>query len=176
MTEAEQLIQAAQKEVLDSYRKEFDQLAAAFRDLDTKAQGAATTAGAFLAAILVYLNRPSSLDVVIAKIIMAFGLLGLLLALVFSLLALRIRRLPSQPSGDDVEDLLNSLACATEESGKVECLMYFYGDVARLWRQSVRERREVNEGKASYIWSAQKSLILTVLSMASLIFLTLISN
>jgi hypothetical protein len=176
VTEAEQLIQAAQKEALDSYRKEFEQLTAAFRDLDNKAQGTATTSGAFLAAILVYLNRPTALDAGFSRIALAFGLLGLLCALIFSLLALRIRKLPGSPSGEDIEELLSTLARSPEESDRVERMIYFYGDAARLWKSSVKERREINESKAFYIWSAQRSLIVTVVSVASLISLTLITD
>lgn len=169
MPEPEKLIQDAQKEVLDSYRKEFEQLSVAFRDLDGKAQGTATTAGAFLAASLVYLNRSGSLESGISRFIMLIAVIGLTCAIGFSLQALRVRRVQTQPSGEDVERLLAALGRSSEGEELAKRLVYFYGDVSKLWRDCVHMRREVNQVKAGHLWSAQKSLLLVALSISTLL-------
>lgn len=169
MPEPEKLIQDAQKEVLDSYRREFEQLLVAFRDLDGKAQGTATTAGAFLAASLVYLNRPGSLDGGLSRLVMLVVVIGLTCAVGFSLQALRVRRVRTQPSGEDVGRLLKALGESGEGEELARRLVYFYGDVSKLWRDCVCMRREVNQVKAGHLWSAQKSLLLVALSISILL-------
>ena len=170
------LIQAAQKEILESYRKEFDQLTAAFRDLDGKAQGTATVAGALLAASLAYLNRPGSLSTPAVRVIMIFAILGLMGAIAFAIRALSIRTLVNAPSGEDVETLLISLGKDVTPEELEQRLTYFCGDAARLWRKCITDRRSINEEKADHIWSAQKGLMLTALAISGLILLTILGS
>src|SRR3954465_5367592 len=101
----ETLIQAAQKEVLDSYKKEFDSLVGSFRDLDSKAQGTVAIAGVFLAAALAFMNREGVLNSYVSRNLAIFIVLSRTAAIAFSVQALRIRRLPNLPSGDDVSGL-----------------------------------------------------------------------
>jgi len=176
VTETEQLTQAAQKEVLDSYRKEFEQLLASFRDLDGKAQGTATTSGAFLAATLAYLNRPGVLDSILSKALLLFAVIGLACGIGFSIMALRVRKLRGQPSGEDVEGLLIALSNGSTQDELSERLVYFYGDEAKLWKVCVSSRREINQDKAFHIWSAQRSLLLTAASVIGLILITVLGS
>jgi hypothetical protein len=168
--EVRDLIRSAQKEVLDSYRKEFDQLSASFRDLDSKAQGTAGIAGIFLAASLTYLNRLNGLDTKWKQVLMIVAVTGLICSIAFCLYALRIRRIAGQPSGEDLEELLAALVNTNDEEVLEARLGYFYGDAARLWRKIVTERRLINDQKALQIWSAQRSLMVTAISIALLIF------
>src|SRR5215217_5993387 len=103
------LVQAAQKEVLDSYRREFDLISSGLRDLDGKAQGTAAIAGAFLAAGLALLNRPGGLQGEWPKTLLLMAVLGLVGAIFFSVQALRIRKVPSCPAGDEVAELLRAI-------------------------------------------------------------------
>jgi hypothetical protein len=169
------LVQSAQREILDTYRKESEQLASAFRDLDTKAQGAATLAGGFLAASLAFLNRRENLSIMPVRGILVISILGLVGAIVFAILALRIRTLAASPSGEDVRKLLAKIASDKNEQTRTEGLTYFYGDAAELWRGFVENRRRVNEEKAKYIWSAQKCLLLTALSVSLILVLILLN-
>jgi len=171
----EALIQTAQREILDTYRKETEQLATAFRDLDAKAQGTATIAGGFLAASLAFLNRQGSLVSLPIRGVLLIGVLGLVSAIVFSLLALKIRNLTPPPSGEDVRNLLSKLANEPDYEVRTERLLYFYGDASELWRTFVEERRVTNLEKANHIWSAQKSLLATALSV-SLILIMIIAS
>jgi len=169
------LVQSAQREILDTYRKESEQLASAFRDLDSKAQGTATLAGGFLAASLAFLNRREDLGIMPVRGILVISILSLIGSIVFALLALRIRTLAASPSGEDVRKLLVKIASDTDEQNRTKGLTYFYGDAAELWRRFVENRRRVNEEKAEYIWSAQKCLLLTALSVSLIIILILLN-
>jgi hypothetical protein len=171
----ETLIQAAQKEVLDSYKKEFDSLVGSFRDLDSKAQGTVAIAGVFLAAALAFMNREGVLNSYVSRNLAIFIVLSLTAAIAFSVQALRIRRLPNLPSGDDVSGLLQALAKAGDQDELKERLVYFCGDAAALWRSCIRQRREVNEEKADHIWSAQKSLMFAAACVATLILSSVIN-
>jgi hypothetical protein len=177
LADLEELLQAAQKVILDSYGKEFDQLAATFRDLDAKAQGTAATAGVFLAATLAYLNRPNPLGSTLAKTLMTFAVFGLIWSIMFSLRALAIRLTAEQPSGDEVRDLIRVITRVPgdDEEQLHSRLLCVYGDAAILWEKCVRERRETNEEKALDVWSAQKSLTLTAFAISFLI-MSLIMN
>lgn len=164
MISVEPLVQAGQKEVLESYRREFDLLSAGFRDLDSKAQGTATTAGAFLAVGLALLNRPGSFNDVFSKAILILAVLGLLGAILSSVQALRIRKVLSCPSGAEVAGLLMAIKDRPSEE-LVQRLLYFYGDVADLWRSCVKDRRTANEQKGRLVWLAQLNLAGTALAI-----------
>lgn len=169
MSSVDFLVQSAQKEVLDSYRREFDQLASSFRDLDGKAQGTATVAGAFLAAGLALLNRTAGLDESWEKAFLLLGVGGLIGAVVASVQALRVQKVRSCPSGDDVAHLLNVLSKISDEGELVGRLMYFYGDESKLWGTCIQDRRAANERKGALVFKAQLFLLVTVLSLAALI-------
>jgi len=139
-----------------------------FRDLDGKAQGTATVAGAFLAAGLALLNRSGGIDSLVAKPILGGAVAGLATSIVFSVLALRLRQVLSCPSGQDVGKLLDNLATVPPEN-LAERIVYFYGDVAQLWRGCTLDRRAANERKARYIAFAQTSLVSSALCIAVLI-------
>ena len=171
----EVLVQAAQREILETYRKESEQLASAFRDLDGKAQGAATLAGGFLAASLAFLNRQENLRSLPIRGILIIGILGLVGAIIFSIMALRIRALISSPSGEDVRKLLLKIAAESDEQIRTERLKYFYGDASDLWREFVEDRRRVNREKAGHIWSAQKSLLVTAISVSLILVLAVLN-
>ncbi len=170
------LVQAAQREILETYRKEADQLASAFRDLDGKAQGTATIAGGFLVASLAFLNRGQNLDEPLVRGILIIGTLGLVCAIVFSLMALRIRTLIASPSGEDIRALIRKLASETDEQIRAERFKYFYGDASDLWIGFVEDRRKVIEEKAEHVWSAQKSLLITALGVLLVLVLIILNE
>jgi hypothetical protein len=167
---AEALIQAAQKEVLDSYRREFDILSAGFRELDGKAQGSAALAGAFLAAGLALLNRPGSLKTLGATAILTLIVVGLICAILLAIQALRIRKVLACPPGEEVSRLLRKIREAPEEE-LPERLLYFYGDAAELWRSCMEDRRAANEKKARFVWASQICLTISALCVASMVIL-----
>jgi hypothetical protein len=164
----EELIQAAQKEVLDSYRREFDLLSAGFRDLDSKAQGSAAVAGAFLAAGLALLNRPGSIRAFWMEALFVLAVVGLMCAILLAIQALRVRKLSGCPAGEEVASLLGKIR---EYSGEElpERLLCFSGDVAHLWHSCVHDRRSANEKKARMVWLAQICLTVSSLCVASII-------
>ncbi len=169
----DEILQAAQVEVLGSYKRDFEQLVAAFRDLDGKAQGTGTTAGAFLAAALAFLNRDGVLVSILTRGVALVAILTLMVTIVLAILCLRIRVISAAPSGEEVGALLRRLA--TEDKDEFgRRLLYFIGDVAALWRRSVAERREVNQRKAKLVRAAQiglmsSALLVTVLMVVFLL-------
>jgi hypothetical protein len=168
LTNAEGLVQAAQREVLDSYRREYDMLSAGFRDLDGKAQGSAAVAGAFLAAGLALLNRPGSLRATWLMASFTLVVVVLMCAILLSVQALRIRKLRAGPSGDEVSRLLKAIRESPERE-LPERLLYFYGDTAELWASCIRDRRMANERKARLVWLSQVCLTVSALCVASMI-------
>jgi hypothetical protein len=170
-----ELLMAAHKEVLDSYRREFEQLAATFRDVDGKAQGTAVIAGGFLAAALAFVGRQGVLDSGLSRVLAALAVLGLMAAIGFSVASLRVRAIASPPSGADMTQLLKDLSTADPQE-LAERMPHFYSDAAELWRECLVRRRLVNQAKAATVWSAQRSLIASAACVAILILLFLVSD
>jgi hypothetical protein len=164
----EELIQAAQKEVLDSYRREFDLLSAGFRDLDGKAQGTAAVAGAFLAAGLALLNRPGSLKTSWMEGLFVLAVVGLMSAILLAVQALKVRKLGGCPAGEEVASLLEKI-CKSSGEELPERLRCFPGDVAQLWHSCVSDRRSASQKKARLVWLAQICLTVSSFCVASII-------
>jgi hypothetical protein len=164
----ELLVQAAQKEVLDAYRREFDLLSSGFRDLDGKAQGTAAVAGAFLAAGLALFNRSAGTKDLWMTSTLIIAVCGLVGAIFLAIQALRVRKILGCPSGDEVSRLLTAIQGSPVYELE-QRLVYFYGDTADLWRSCVNNRRKANENKAHFIWLAQVSLASSSLCVAILI-------
>jgi len=175
LSNSELLIQAAQREVLESYRKEFDQLCSAFRDLESKAQGTAALAGAFLAAGLALFNRSGGLAGQRTEILLLLGVVGLAGAILFSVLALRVRRVRGCPSGGEVARIVDNLKGIEDEKEISERLLYFYGDTAALWRACVEDRKVANNAKARHVWSAQLCLTSAASCVVALIIVLIVS-
>jgi hypothetical protein len=169
------LVREVQKEILDTYRREFDLLSATFRDVDSKAQGATAIAGIFLAAALSFLNRPSGLPVKLLWIL-AVTVLCLVGVIVFSIQALKVRKMPGSPSGEDVEGMLDTLAKIKDESELAHRLLHVQGDSAKLWKRCVQDRRKTNESKALHLWRAQMCLLAAASSAALLIIAVILTN
>jgi hypothetical protein len=163
----EALIQAAQKKVLDSYRREFDFLSSSFRELENKAQGVATIAGAFLGARLALFNRSGGLIHPWAKAVLVLAVFGLLGTILLSVQALRVRQVLSCPSGDAVAGILAAIREKANDEVS-QRLVYFYGDAANLWKSCTHDRRAANAKKANLVWLAQLSLTGSALLVAVL--------
>jgi hypothetical protein len=153
------LLVALHKEVLEAYRKEFEQLATTFRDIDAKAQGTAVIAGGFLAAALAFVNQAGSLAAMWSRALAALAVLCLVLAIVFAISSLRIREVFGPPSGVELELMLRDVYRISDPQEVAERLPFFYSDTAELWRECVVTRRTVNMGKARLVSSAQRSLL-----------------
>jgi hypothetical protein len=163
------LIQALQKEVLEFYRKEFDQLSTIFRDLDSKAQGTITISGFALSALLAFVARSKAFEGDLG--ILIWVVVGaLVLAAICSVLALRVRRIQVAPSGDEVRSLVNDLRKVDESELPLRSA-FFYGDVARLWVPCIDGHRKKNEVKGRYVWAAQLFLLLALLAMSIMLML-----
>ena len=173
--EAAEILGLLQKDVLEAYRREFDYLSSTFRDLDSKAQGSSSIAGIFLAAVLAFVNRQGMMTLPILRGAAALGVICLIGSLIYSLQALTIRLLTRPPSGEDFERLLRDLR-APSAAADIRARGYnFYGDISGLWLEIVKERREINLKKASYIRRSQGLLAISAV-FATLIILLVLSK
>lgn len=162
-------LETAQKEVLESYRREFDQLTSTFRDLDGKAQGTAAIAGVFLAACVGFSGKLEDFNFSLFRGVLAIAVVSLVAVVAFSLRTLAIRDVTSAPSGESVQNILTQLRGIESDADFETRLGFLYGDITSLWKACVRDRREANAAKASHVWSAQRSLVASALLVAILI-------
>ena len=84
------------KAVIESYHEEYKVISDNCRNIEGKAQGSVAIAGIFIAGAFAYLQKNITL-VLYQKIILFIGVIFLILCVGFSILALRIRKLPAAP-------------------------------------------------------------------------------
>lgn len=164
-------IQVVNKELLESYRREFDQLSASFRDLEGKAQGTITISGFALSAALAF--QKILPDRGYAPLLILIAVVALLAAALCSVLALRVRQIRSAPSGEEVRELVKDLQRveATELPLRTG---FFFGDIARLWASCIEDKRSANEVKGKYLRSGQIFLLLALTAVAAVVITSII--
>jgi hypothetical protein len=167
--------------VLNVASEEYRDRSSGFRDLDAKAQSSITTAGIFLAAALAFLRlefleqyyRIGGWYFITLLSLSIFLLVG---SVVFSLVALRIRKvamaLESGALADMVDDLLSLNPSERDEAAQSN----FLRDQLRAWRTILQDVATVNESKARTVFIAQILLTLAIVLLGTLLLALIIAS
>lgn len=152
---------------IDAYYDEYKEYANYWRNLETKAQGSITVAGIFIAgafALITKAGAPSETE----RAFLLFAVGFLLASVIFSILALKIRRIPAPPLGSFMDHSVSRLV----ELGDAE----FNKRLGRLkvehvnkWRSVMKRTTEAIKLKAERLWVGQLLLIMAVLTVAVLV-------
>lgn len=153
---------------------EYKELVAAWRNLDTKAQGNATVAGIFIAAAFTYLTK-FTLDGRVEAGILLLALLCLVGCVLLSLGVLRVRNVPPHYLGGFMRRTVANLKGKTDEDFR-GYLPLFYEEHADLWHDSSQKFAAANRRKGKLLWAAQVSLIAAILSAALLVALRILTS
>jgi len=145
--------------VLAAYQREYDEAAADWRQLETKASATTVMAGAFLAAVIAVVGKavesPTWIDVLAASM----SLIAILRGVIAAVTALRTRFTQLPPDGNTVGEIL---ACAARRS--------YHDDAARRnavirllrwhWYRAVDDVQNGNRNKGAALIAAQDLVLL----------------
>jgi hypothetical protein len=161
------------EKALEASYDEYKELTAAWRTLDTKAQGNITIAGIFIAATFAYLtkfNAPGLGE----KVLLLFTITFLVLCVSLSLITLLVREVPPHYLGGFMRRMVEDLEQTTEEAFR-EYLPTFYQLQANLWSSTSKELIRANKVKGELLWVSQGSLLFAIFWAAMLVALKIFS-
>jgi uncharacterized membrane protein YccF (DUF307 family) len=151
---------------LTSFAQEYRDLADTWRNLEAKAQGICTISGIFLAgALTCYL-----------KILLGIAVIALCVAIVFSIFALRIAKIPFPPIGTTFMGFVEDIIAATEVDPDVVERNFVHDQLA-VWENANAAMRSAIEKRAGHIDNAQITILVAILfSALSVLVLLIISK
>ena len=108
---------------LDAFKQEYDRLAKTWEQLDLKAQGTVAIAGIFLGGIFAFITnlRPSETT---SKVALILAIVSLVLSVLFSLLALRVREVLDAPGGSDIQQFVRDLRNCSRKNSLSGCQIF----------------------------------------------------
>jgi hypothetical protein len=171
--EADSRDKLREKALTASY-DEYKELSAAWRNLDTKAQGNITVAGIFIAGAFAYLTKFTQPGIVEAGIL-SFAILFLVACVVLSVLVLQVREVPPHYLGGFMRDMVSDLEGKTDKEFR-EYLPAFYTLHARKWNESSEKLINANKGKGKRLWQSQVFLLAAIFTAALLVLFKLIKS
>jgi hypothetical protein len=160
---------------LNAYRERYQELSESWGSLETKAQGNAAIAGIFIAGAFGYINGLKRGLHEYEQALLVVSIVFLLLSVAFSLLVLRIRKMPNAPAGENMDRLVGDLLLVNDPKELSERLPRFTNDQIQLWRTVNKGFAAANKSKARNLLIAQSclagaiSVIATVLILAVLL-------
>jgi hypothetical protein len=169
-----ELRESLESSVLDSYQEENKELSETWRSLETKAQGAVAISGIFIAGAFAYIREVNLQAHRVDKIFLGTCILSLVVSVVLSIFALRVRKVAAAPIGEYLDDLVQDLLQLENDGELEERLPDFVRDQIGLWRRVVKAASATNKSKASYLLAAYVFLVLAILMVALLSILKLV--
>jgi hypothetical protein len=152
---------------------EYKELTAAWRNLDTKAQGNITIAGIFIAGAFAYLTKISQPPALYEKVFFVFAMIFLVISVVLSIKVLEIRNVPPHYLG-----FMRQIASHLQEQADEELknsLPVFYNYHSSLWASANEKMIKLNKEKGEYLWAAQVFLVIAILTAVMLTILKILS-
>lgn len=153
-------------DALDSYKNEHRELFETWRSLDSKAQGAITVSGIFLAGILGFIRTLTEATGPTEKWLLTATALLLTLSIIFSLWVLWVRTVERSPLGDALDTLVKDLL-ETDDDIRPEQLVNYCRDHAGMWSETNRDVDNKNSQKAGRLIMAQVMLALAIVCAAT---------
>jgi hypothetical protein len=168
---ATEIRNSLREKVIESFFDEYKELAATGRDLDGKAQGTVTIAGIFIAAIFAYLRDLGTTTSDQEKVFLTIAVVCLIVSVVLSILALRIRKVAFLPLGEFTATFLRDLHSVDDEAEVVERSSRFFDDQVAAWGDVKKDGIASNKLKGAFLWSAQVFVVMAVLSASVLVMI-----
>jgi hypothetical protein len=158
--------------VLESYREEYKRIVKNWNSLEGKAQGNAAIAGIFIAGAFAYLRENIVHMHCYQKYLLGAGIVCLLITVVFSIMALRIRQLPVPPMGEYLDKIVCDLL-KVNGSELLERIPFFVQDQINGWRIVRKGLVDSNLRKAKNVWIGQVLLVVAILIVGVLALTTM---
>jgi hypothetical protein len=148
------------EQALGAAKQEHEELSDQFNALDSKAQGAMTIAGIFVAGMLGFINSLTDTAPFGQRVLLTAATALLALCVTAALLVVAVREVTAPPGGgllQLVEDLLRS-----NNAAEPDRLRNFARDHIRMWAAANKSIRDVNASKAKRLIFAQWLLLAAV--------------
>ena len=157
------------KELLESYRKQYEELCSDWRAIESKAQATVTIAGVFVAAIFAFLNQLTEQTILIQKVLLALSLLGLVFSVLLSVLALKVDKVLKAPLGEEKEELVMDLLALSDSDAEIKAriprLQY---DQLEGWKEANKSLFTATQKKANRVFRSQVVLVATLFLIGAL--------
>lgn len=148
--------------VLDAYREEYEDLAADWRSVDSKAQALIGAAGIFLSATIVFAGFASHNLTATEKLLVCTALVTIVLAIGFALRAQLITETGGMPSGKTVHNLIDDVLRNGHGEKKKVLLEAVYNGLTTKWGTSNVDVENKVTNKANNVQIAQWLLVATL--------------
>jgi hypothetical protein len=160
--------------VLDSYLDEYKEYVANRRNLETKAQGNVAIAGIFIAGVFALITKSDFRLNEVERFVLLLAMGFLVSSIVFSILVLQARTVPSPPLGSFIDYSVKHLL-KIDDTEFYERLQLFSNDHMNRWRMVMSKTDKEIKLKANRLWVAQVLLVIAILSAALLAIVKVIS-
>ncbi|MHB9073001.1 MAG: hypothetical protein ACYC6G_05700 [Desulfobaccales bacterium] len=160
--------------LLESLQDEYEKIVYTSRTIETKAQANVAIAGIFIAGAFAYLKDNITIILLYQKILLGFGIIFLIGSVIFSIIALKVRKLPAPFMGRSLNEtimLLLQIHDAQELSQRMPCLIREQID---KWVEINNKNDAANHNKAIYLWVAQLLLTTAIIFIGVLTFLSIV--
>ncbi len=156
------------EKVLQSCAEEYSFHERIFAHLDTKAQSTTAISGIFLAAALAFLHGDAVEQLtaqagLLGLILVGLAILGLIVSVVFALVAMRVQTVPAPLAAADKLKMVDEVLSLDEkefDEGTVEAHLR---DRGSAWPKVLEGISKTNDAKAQSVWYAQCSLAVSIL-------------
>jgi hypothetical protein len=166
--------EALKKAALEAYLHEYKELTETWRGLEGKAQGSITVAGIFIAASFAYVREISTMRPY-EKWLLGIAIALLVISVIFSIIVLKLRKVPPPPLGGFVSYYVRSLIEVNKNEDFQEATQIFFNKHTTKWQSVIEQMYKTNETKAKYLWLAQLILMIAIVIVACLsLFMILI--
>ncbi len=171
--DTEDRLAALREKALTASYDEYKELTAAWRSIDTKAQGNITVAGIFIAGAFAYLTKIDRPPAPEEKWIFVLAMIFLLMSVVLSVLVLRIREVPPHYLGGFMIEMVERVGY-TKGREFQDYVLRFYNLHARRWGEANQRLNEANKEKGEFLWAAQVFLLVAIFTAAILVIIKLL--
>jgi hypothetical protein len=163
------------KTVLASYEREYKELSETWRHIDDKAQANVTIVGIFLGATFIFVQASlvkdtTPLSLTMNKLLF-LAIILLVGSAVFSIIALKVKKVIMGPTGQHLAELVNDLLQEAVPSSKR--IDNFLRDQTQLWATANTDIQKKNTTKACLLFIGQILLIFSIVIFAVSIYLVL---
>lgn len=162
------------KLVIESYRDGYKELADAWRNLETKAQGNIAISGIFIGAVFAYTQKTNPSFQQNEQILLGVAAFLLVVSVIFSIIALKIRTVPVPPLGGFVDKLVIDLLEHVKDKDEADLATRIPGfcyDQVIEWRAVEVKVIESINLKARSLKGAQIFLTVAILTVGVLTLL-----
>lgn len=179
MPDAHETLESIQQMALDAYCAEHERLIDNWKGLETKAQGAVTIAGIFIAGVFAFIRDLKSLNMDGARrgLLMAAVTL-LVFSVILSILVLSLRTVLVPPTGVEVNRMVTDV-CGIKDFGAddvallAQLKLRVIRERVKLWHKTVASVEQSMRWKVIYLRGAQGLLVLAIVLVVGLTISTI---